>query len=144
MINNGRSNVSQYPGWLPDKVAGGGDRRISDSQIYDTAELLKLAEAENVQLWSNGARLDAAKWSLDISDISKLIVAAMKRGRFLGVEWCESKPGGPWAACEAWVITQREWVAAAGKDMDFTYYLKFAISRTGSILLMASNHPENT
>jgi len=65
-------------------------------------------------------------------------------GRLLGVEWCEAGRDGPWAACEAWVITQREWVETAGKYMDITYYLKFAISRTGSILLMASNHPENT
>lgn len=144
MINNGRPNVSQFPGRLPDKVASGGDRRISDSPIYDTAELVTLAEAENVQLWSTGARRDAAKWSLDIPDISRLIVAAIQRGRFLGVEWCEAGRGGPWAACEAWVITQREWVETAGKYMDITYYLKFAISRTGSILLMASNHPENT
>jgi len=144
MINNRAVNVSRFPGPLPDEVAAGGDRSIGAALIYDTAEILALAEAENVQLWSNGARRDAAKWSLDIPDLSRLIVAALQRGRFLGVEWCESRRGGPWAACEAWVITQREWVETAGKYMGLTYYLKFAISRTGNILLMASNHPENT
>ena len=144
MINNDQPNVSQFLGPVPEKVAGGGDRRISDAPIYDPDQLLALAQAENVTFWSKGARRDAVKWSLDIPDVSRLVVAALQGGRFLRSEWCQSKAGGPWAACEAWIITQREWVENASKYMDITYYLKFAISRTGRILLMASNHPENT
>ena len=44
--------------------------------------------------------------------------------------------------CDAYKVTQYEWIENAGKDMPVSYYLKFAISKTGQLLLMASNHPE--
>lgn len=144
MINNNHRNISRFPGPVPEEVAGGGNRLISEAPIYERAEVLALAEEEDVNLWSNGARRDAAKWSLDIGDLSSLIAAAVQGGRFVRAEWCQQRPNGPWAACEAWTVTRSEWMDNAGKWMEISYYFKFAISRTGTILLMASNHPENT
>lgn len=46
--------------------------------------------------------------------------------------------------CDAYKVTRKEWIENAGKYIPMTYYLKFAISKTGHILLMASNHPEGT
>ncbi|QTQ33515.1 Uncharacterized protein pbN1_35290 [Aromatoleum bremense] len=39
-------------------------------------------------------------------------------------------------------MTRLEWHHAAHKELRITYYLKFAISKTGSMLLSISNHPE--
>ena len=44
--------------------------------------------------------------------------------------------------CDAYSVTRQEWHEHAGKHLNVSYYLKFAISQTGQLLLMASNHPE--
>jgi hypothetical protein len=144
MVNNGLRNISRFPESVPDDVATGGNRTITDKPIYDPDEVLDLARAESVMFWTRGARLDAAKWSLDTSDLSQLVATAIQDGRFQGAQWCQQSSDGPWAACDSWSVTRSEWIDTAGKYMDITYYLKFAISRTGTVLLMVSNHPEQT
>jgi hypothetical protein len=80
MVNNGLRNISRFPESVPDDVATGGNRTITDKPIYDPDEVLDLARAESVMFWTRGARLDAAKWSLDTSDLSQL-VATRHTGR---------------------------------------------------------------
>lgn len=118
MINNARPNISQYPEDVPDAVAAGGNRVISATPIYKATEILALAEGKNVSLWSKGSRRDAAKWCLDISDLSELIASALQNGRFLGAEWCQQGHDGPWAACDAWAVTRREWIENTRKHME--------------------------
>lgn len=144
MINNGPCNISRFPEPVPEAAINDGDRAIASTPIYDPDEVLALVGAESARFWTRRASRDAAKWSLDISDISELIAAAIRGGRFLGAQWCQQSPDGPWAACDSWTVTRREWIEHAGKFVDPTYYLKFAISRTGTVLLIVSNHPEHT
>ena len=44
--------------------------------------------------------------------------------------------------CDAYKVTHHEWNEQAHKVLPTTWYLKFAIGKTGQLLLMASNHPE--
>ena len=101
-----------------------------------------MASAQAVRPWSRGAIADAQKWALGIEDLSELLRAAVTSGKYLKSEWCESKPDGPWAACDVYVVARREWIAAPGKKMTIHWYLKVAISITGAVLLTASNHPQ--
>lgn len=144
MINNNLLNVSCHPEDVPRSVVDGGERTISGSPIYSADEILTLASEDHVSFWTRGAIADARKWSLDTPDVAELVKHAVENGRFLKAEWCEQKPGGPWAACDAYSVTRSEWMETAGKYMSITYYLKLAISKTGTTLLMASNHPEGT
>lgn len=144
MINNGPRNISRFPEPVPEAAINSGDRVIASAPIYDPDEVLALVRAESARFWTRRAGRDAAKWSLDISDVSELIAAAIRGGRFLRAEWCQQRPDGPWAACDSWTVTRSEWIEYAGKFIDTTYYLKFAISRTGTVLLIVSNHPEHT
>ena len=50
------------------------------------------------------------------------------------------KPSGPWAACDAYQLWHNEWVQAAYKEMCFEYYIKFAIGKSGKLLLLVSCH----
>ncbi|WP_376692049.1 hypothetical protein [Wenzhouxiangella sp. EGI_FJ10409] len=129
---------------MPDAALTGGNRTIARTPIYDPDEVLALVQTESAMFWTRRAGRDAAKWSLDISDISQLVAAAIQGGRFQGAEWCQQSPEGPWAACDSWSVTRSEWIENAGKSVDITYYLKYAISRTGSVLLIVSSHPEHT
>lgn len=114
---------------------------VSPGRFYEANDVLALALACKREFWSSGASRDAQKWSLDITDVSGLLVSAVKGNCFRGAEWCLQKPGGPWAACDVYVVVQRKWNEAAHKDMDKAFYLKCAISKAGSMLLSGSNHP---
>ena len=74
-------------------------------------------------------------------DLPGLIKLAVNRGRFIGAEWCQQNPDGPWAACDSYSVIRREWIDAAYKEMDMEYYIKFAIGKSGRILLLVSCHP---
>ena len=141
MINN-RTNVSRFQGTPPTDDKSERDRKIAHGPLYPASEVLTLVEQEALSFWTKGSSRDSQKWKLDAQDVGYLIKAALTNGRFLSAEWCEQKPAGPWAACDAYVVTRQEWNEAAHKYLACTYYVKYAISKTGKILLMASNHPE--
>lgn len=93
-----------------------------------------------INAWTKKCSADIQKLALDAGDLYGLLREAFSKGHFLGSEWCQQRPGGPWAACDAYKLFRREWVAAAHRDMDMEYYLKFAIGMTGAILLLVSCH----
>ena len=78
MINKLR-NVSAYEGTPP---AEGGDRRIAGGPLYCLEAVTALAGKDQVALWSAGAIRDAEKWSLDVSDVARLIECAVRQGRY--------------------------------------------------------------
>lgn len=141
MINN-RPNVSRYQGTPPAGEGSDANRKISSGPLYPVEEVMPLVDQVLVNFWTRGSVRDSQKWKLDAQDAADLVASALSNGRFLGAEWCEQKPSGPWAACDAYLVKRLEWNEAAHKSMSFTYYIKFAISNTGQVLLMASNHPE--
>lgn len=141
MINN-QINVSQFDGDPP--ASDKAPRKIAGGPLYPREAWQALANAKNLQLWSNGAIKDAQKWNLSTNDVAELLGLALQRGRFKGSEWCQQKPNGPWAACDAYTVMRLEWHTHAHKEIETTYYLKAAISKTGKWLLSASNHPEGT
>lgn len=133
-------NISAFNGEPPQ-----GDppnRKYAHGPVYPVVQVLDLAEKTALQFWSKGSALDAQKWKIDTNDASSLVVQAIKTGQYLASEWCQQRPHGPWAMCDAYKVTRYDWIENAGKNMLVSYYLKFAISKTGQLLLMASNHPE--
>ena len=79
---------------------------------------------------------------MDLPGIATLIASAVQRGTFKCSEWCIRAAKGPWAACDVYTITQFEWNPFAMKELPTRYYVKFAVSNTGQMLLTVSNHPE--
>jgi hypothetical protein len=136
-----RTIVSQFQS---DPPVSGGTRVISGGPLYRADEVLSLLEhpKTTTTLWSQKCRADVAKLDFETSDVAVLIGQALKTGAFLNSEWCTSKPDGPWAACDAYVIKRTEWIQYARKELDVTYYIKFCIGKTGAILLVASCHLE--
>lgn len=142
MINN-PINVSLYRGSDPPCCLD-ADRKISGGPLYSVATIAILAQESKVKPWSVGAVADCQKWTLDNERVGELICEAVRNGRYIDSEWCVSKPGGPWAACDSYAVYVKEWISAAHKEMEVRYYLKLAISKTGQLILTASNHPEGT
>ena len=137
-------NVSAYEGACPGPGANRQILKIKGGPLYPAAAVRALAESGNLVLWSNGARRDAVKWGLDLPDIAELVCAALDGSGYRDSEWCLQHPGGPWAACDAYMVTRAEWNDRAQKALRVTWYLKIAISKAGTALLSVSNHPEGT
>ena len=102
--------------------------------------LLAKSDARTVRVWTNKCQRDVQTLSLDTVGLCKLMEIAVQSGRFRGAQWCVQRPNGPWAACDAYSLVHREWIDTANRYMDISYYIKFAIAKTGNLLLVASCH----
>ncbi|NKC13647.1 MAG: hypothetical protein GKR94_16095 [Gammaproteobacteria bacterium] len=67
---------------------------------------------------------------------------ALRSGRFRGSEWCKHSPNGPWAACDAYSLARRERMPYGRTQMDVEYYVKFAVAKTGKLLIVSCHPPE--
>jgi len=131
--------VSRFTG-KPTRADGG---IIQKQPLYPVDEVLALLEQRGTQaftLWTRECQKDVQNLELDHEGIMALLKAALREGRFLNAQWCRQKPGGPWAACDAYSITRSEWIEAACKSFDVHYYVKFALNRSGALLLLVSCH----
>jgi hypothetical protein len=140
MVNN--KNVSRYSGSLPESVAT--NRKIAGGPIYGPDEVLALLDETGsgcIRAWTRGCIEDLQKYSMDLDDVEELIRLCFRSGRYIDSEWCQQKTDGPWAACDSYQVTQRKWVNYAHKEMDFENYIKFAIGKTGQLMLLISCHP---
>lgn len=134
--------VSSFTSALP--LGDGKSRIIPNGPLYPAADVLQLlgnGGSGSIRAWTTKCIKDLQKWSLDDDDLLGLVTTAVRSGRFRGAEWCEQNPGGSWAACDAYSVSRKEWIPAAHKEMDIEYYIKFAVGKTGNILLLISCHP---
>ncbi|WP_173865186.1 hypothetical protein [Thiohalocapsa sp. ML1] len=139
MVN--RTIVSRFAGDLP--LAEGAPRKIPGGPLYPAAEVLALLEREReqgIQPWTRKCKSDAQRFGLDLHDLCVLLEQALRSGRFRDSEWCQQGSDGPWAACDAYQLLRQEWIENAHKHMTVEYYLKFALARTGRVLLLVSCH----
>jgi len=133
--------LSRFKGPPPPDL---GNRRIPTGPLYpaqDVLELLARISSEDVIAWTVDCIEDLATWTLDQDDLVELLRIAVTTGRYINSQWCERHPQGPWAACDAYELVRSEYIGHARKEMNIEYYLKFAISKTGALMLVVSCHP---
>lgn len=119
------------------------DRKIIGMPLYSQAEVLALLNeqgSECIIAWTRKCKNDLQKYTLDSEDVLELVKLCFQGGRFLSSEWCRQSPDGCWAACDAYIVCIKQWIPSAHKDMNVEYYVKFAISKTGKVLLLVSCH----
>ena len=140
MVKN-NINLSAYEG-APPSVVSQGRRYIGREPLYDEQKVLALVEkGEQVLIpWTRKCNADLQRFSMDHGDALELVREAVTHGKYRNSEWSEQKPSGPWAACDAYQLRRREWVEAAHKHFFYEYYVKFAIGKTGKLLLLVSCH----
>ena len=132
--------VSRYADNFPGTV--GGSLEILGGPIYPAQEVLTLVQVPNggtIKAWTRKCHDDLQKLSFDEDDLEELIKIALTSGCFHRSE-CAQSSNGPWAACDSYVFKRQEWVHHANKEMWFDYYIKFAISKFGNLLLLVSCH----
>lgn len=134
-------NVSRYRESEPPQE--GESRRIPrQGPIYSEEEVLELLAQPGaaVQAWTQDCLKNMQDLGLDSDDLPALVRQAVQTGRYKGSEWCQNRADGPWAACDAYTVVRHEWNDVVARDVETSYYLKFGISATGTVVLMVSCH----
>lgn len=127
--------ISEYSGY----PVPGNRVKIGAGPLYDLARVQALAaRADRVKLLTTKCRQDVQNLGWDEEDVSQLLLS-LTAGDYKDSEWCDNG-NGAWAACDAYTIKRREWVETARKELTMDYFLKFAISKTGTLVLMLSCH----
>lgn len=67
------------------------------------------------------------------------LIQGLRKDCYIDSEWCENGKGA-WAACDAYSIKRLETALASGKSMTVEYFVKFAVSKTGQLVLLVSCH----
>ena len=139
-----RKNVSGRQDLIPPaEGAKGNDLKISGGPLYQPANVCKVLNAGSkaINLWTQDCDYEVSiKLEWELSDVHELIELAMRSGIFKGSEWCHQSGNGPIAACDAYRVSRQEWVKTANKHMSMSYFVKFAISKAGMLLLVVSCH----
>lgn len=135
--------VSRHKEGFPPRGKGWNSRKISGGPLYspdEVCELILAKKGKALVQWTKKCTNNMMDLSLDLDDASELVALAVKFGRYKDSEWCQNRFGGPWAACDSYVIRQRERGEYSHNELDVDYYIKFAIADTGAILLLISCH----
>ena len=127
--------VSEYSGG-PDP----GDRvKIGVEPLYSLERVRALAnDPKQVRLWTKKAAKDVLSLIWSEVDVAELLTE-LQPHQYIDSEWCTNGLG-VWAACDAYAVRRREWVSAVKKEMNMEYFVKFAIGKTGALVLVVSCH----
>lgn len=127
--------VSEYSGG-PDP----GDRvKIGVVPLYPLNRVRALAaDPQHLRLWTKKVANDVLNLDWGEVDVAELLVG-LRPDEYIDSEWC-TNGCGVWAACDAYAVRRREWVKTANKNMDMVYFVKFAIGKTGALVLVVSCH----
>ncbi len=129
-------NLSAYPGEPPRE---GDPRKIPGGPLYTLSEVQSLTHQPGaLNLWTRRCSTTVAALGLDTDDVGALIRELTERD-YRDSEWCENGRGA-WAACDAYTLRRLEFRETVGKSFATEYYLKFALAKTGALLLMVSCH----
>jgi hypothetical protein len=127
--------ISEYSGG-PDP----GDRvKIGIVPLYPLDRVRALAsDPKQVRLWTRKIAKDVLNLNWSEVDVAELL-AELQPHQYIDSEWC-TNGSGAWAACDAYAVQRREWVSTVNKEMNMEYFVKFAIGKTGALVLVVSCH----
>ena len=129
--------VSEYS--LNPPEDGQGRVKIASGPLYELARVQRLAAAGGLNTWTD--RCDKAVYDLFAGDLEAVagLLGHLRPGEYRDSEWCTNGRNAL-AACDAYTLRRLEWVASTGKEMDVEYFVKFAVGKTGQLVLLVSCH----
>ena len=128
--------LSEYSQNPPTEIG----RKIAQGPLYDLARVQALVlDGRRLKALTRKCRHDVDKLLAgDYEEVARLI-QCIKARDYIDSEWCENGSGGI-AACDAYSVRRVEEMPATGKLMTMEYFLKFAISKAGTVVLVVSCH----
>jgi hypothetical protein len=137
--------LSQYTSDPPDQA---GRVKINRAgPIYDLEQVFGLAEEALVQLWTRKCIQNVRdlyetvreEYDSDLAMVVDLLKRLRTSGRYQDSEWCENGRGGI-AACDAYEVQRSDYVPAIRQRVQTRYFVKFAVGKTGQVLLLVACH----
>ena len=132
--------LSEYSTNPPSEL--GTDRiKISGGPLYELARVQTLVQDEDrLKAWTEKCRKDVRKWFDD--DLQRVVdlITDLKESNYIDSEWCGNGKGAI-AASDAYSLRRTETAPATGQSLRMEYFLKFAVNKTGTLVLMVSCHP---
>jgi hypothetical protein len=117
----------------------GGKVKIFPGPLYSLERVKALAaEQEALILWTQKCRRDIQNLHWDVTEVSDLLLGLSSRN-YIDSEWCENGKQA-WAACDAYLTQRKEWVEHMRKQVSMLFFVKFAIGKTGKVVLLVSCH----
>ncbi len=137
--------LSQYTSDPPEE--GGRVKINRPGPIYDLEQVLALAEKASVQLWTRKCIQNVRdlyevvrdEYESDLAMAVDLLKRLGTSGRYQDSEWCDNGRGAI-AACDAYEVQRGDLVPAMRQRVQTRYYLKFAVGKTGEVLLLVACH----
>ena len=124
----------------PPQVLGTGRVKIDGGPLYDLERIQDLANGEGqLFAWTEKCRKDIRKLFDDNLSLVAELIQCLKPTDYIDSEWCENGKGAL-AACDAYSIRRLEVMPATGTTMPVEYFLKFAVGKTGKLVLTVSCH----
>lgn len=132
--------LSRFSDSPPINWKDGKDRAIKGGPLYEIDDVNALIDdADKIRTVTRKCINDTQSLGLDNESLKELVRGALRHGRYINSVWCRISEKTI-AACDAYEITRIEFIPATRKEMDFKYYLKFAVNNQGKLLLMVSCH----
>lgn len=124
----------------PPAQLGTGPIKIEGGPLYDLERVQALVDdPDALNFITAKCRRDLHNlFDSDAEHVAQLIQALGPQD-YIDSEWCENGKSGV-AACDAYRIRRAEVIPATGKTVTLEYFLKFAMGRTGKLVLMVSCH----
>ena len=116
-----------------------GRTKISNGPLYDLLRVQALAGDSQLNAWTEKCRKDVRKWFDDDLERVANLILTLKPKDYIDSEWCENGKGAI-AACDAYSLNMTETAPATGKPVQMEYFVKFAVSKNGALVLIVSCH----
>lgn len=131
--------LSEYSTSAPTQL-GSGRIKIEGGPLYALARVQQLVDDSNcINLFTRRCIGEVHKlFDSDLEQVAWLIQALTSRD-YIDSEWCENGKNGI-AACDAYRIRCTEAIAATNKPTTVEYFVKFAVGKTGKLVLLVSCH----
>lgn len=131
--------LSEYSTSAPTQL-GVGRIKIEGGPLYDLARVKQLVgDPDCINLFTRMCIGEVHKlFDSDTEKVAALIQALDSRD-YIDSEWCENGKSGV-AACDAYRIRRSEVISATSKLTMVEYFLKFAVGKTGKLVLLVSCH----
>ena len=116
-----------------------GRTKICNGPLYELVRVQALASDSQLNAWTEKCRRDMRKWFDDDLERVVYLILMLKPEDYIDSEWCENGKGAI-AACDAYSLNVTETAPATGKPVQMEYFVKFAVSKTGALVLIVSCH----
>jgi hypothetical protein len=131
--------LSQYSTSPPTQL-GVGRIKIDGGPLYDLATVKQLVDDPDcINLLTRTCIGEVHKLFDSNTGQVAALIQALDLHNYIDSEWCENGKTGV-AACDAYGIRRVEEVASTGKSATVEYFLKFAVGKTGKLVLLVSCH----